>query len=120
MDFLRKPVPAAALKALRVVSDGLDAGTALAVDASGAHDKATFMRCLARDLRFPPYFGGNWDAVEECLADRDWKAGVATFIKVTHAARLNAADPGVLNTFAEIVRDVAARCDVAVQVSVIA
>jgi hypothetical protein len=91
-----------------------------AVDASGAHDKATFMRCLARDLRFPPYFGGNWDAVEECLADRDWKAGVATFIKVTHAAGLNAADPGVRVTFAEIVRDVAARCDVAVQLSVTA
>ncbi len=120
MDFLRKPLPAAAPKALRVVSRGLDAGTNLEVDASGAHDKGEFMLCLARDLSFPPYFGGNWDAVDECLADRDWEAGVTTFIKVTHAARLKAADPGVLTTFAEIVRDLAARSGVALQVSVIA
>jgi hypothetical protein len=120
MDFLRKPDPAAAPTTLRVVPGRLDAGTALAVDASGAHDKATFMRCLARDVRFPPCFGGKWDAVEECLADMDWKAGVATLIRVTHAAGRNAADPCVLDNFAEIVRDVAARCDVAVQVSVIA
>jgi len=120
MDCLRKPVPAAAPTTLHVVPGGLDAGTALAVDASGAHDKATFIRCLARELRFPPYFGGNWDAVEECLAEMDWKAGVATFIRVTHAAGLNAADSGVLDNFAEMVRDVAARCDVAIQVSVIA
>jgi hypothetical protein len=119
MDSLRKPA-ATAPKALRMVPGGLDFDASVAVDASGADDKAGFMRCLARDLSFPPYFGGNWDAVEECLADMDWAQGVRTLIKVTHAAGLSAADPGVLTTFAEIVRDLAAKSGAAVQVSVTA
>jgi hypothetical protein len=120
MDSLRKPVPAAAPKALRGVANSLDAGKSVSVDVSGAHDKAGFMLCLARDLDFPPYFGGNWDAVEECLADMDWESGVTTLIRITHAARLKATEPSVLTTFAEIIRDLAERSRIPVQVSVIA
>jgi RNAse (barnase) inhibitor barstar len=39
------------------------------LDTRDASDKAGFLNACARDLDFPPYFGGNWDAFEECLGD---------------------------------------------------
>jgi RNAse (barnase) inhibitor barstar len=39
------------------------------LDTRGVSDKAGFLNACARDLDFPAYFGGNWDAFEECLGD---------------------------------------------------
>ncbi len=39
------------------------------LDTRTAADKASFLAACARDLRFPEYFGHNWDAFEECLRD---------------------------------------------------
>lgn len=36
-------------------------------------DKATLLAELGRVLDFPDYYGGNWDALEECLADLSWQ-----------------------------------------------
>lgn len=34
--------------------------------------KAQFLDASARELRFPSYFGRNWDAFEESLNDMSW------------------------------------------------
>ena len=34
--------------------------------------KQKLLGILAKRLRFPRYFGGNWDALEECLRDLSW------------------------------------------------
>jgi RNAse (barnase) inhibitor barstar len=39
------------------------------LDTRGATDKDSFLAAAARDLGFPEYFGGNWDAFEECVRD---------------------------------------------------
>ena len=38
----------------------------------GVRSKQKLLAILADKLRFPGYFGGNWDALEECLADFSW------------------------------------------------
>jgi hypothetical protein len=42
----------------------------------GASEKEALMQRIAQALDFPQWFGGNWDALEDCLTDLSWsKAG---------------------------------------------
>ncbi|MCK9356944.1 MAG: barstar family protein [Dehalococcoidia bacterium] len=36
-------------------------------------DKAGFLSAVATALRFPAYFGMNWDALHDCLTDLSWQ-----------------------------------------------
>jgi len=38
----------------------------------GLRSKQKLLCVLADKLRFPAYFGHNWDALEECLGDLSW------------------------------------------------
>jgi len=42
------------------------------LDGKTARTKKEFLQLAARDLKFPEYFGNNWDAFEDCLTDPDW------------------------------------------------
>lgn len=35
-------------------------------------DKDQFLKLAALALRFPEYFGNNWDALADCLTDMSW------------------------------------------------
>lgn len=37
-----------------------------------ARSKEKLLAVLSQGLRFPNYFGWNWDALEECLQDLSW------------------------------------------------
>jgi RNAse (barnase) inhibitor barstar len=39
---------------------------------AGITTKEALMDALQSALRFPEYFGGNWDALEECVRDLSW------------------------------------------------
>jgi hypothetical protein len=43
---------------------------------------------FAAALQFPPYFGENWAAFDECLADLDWLRGTAYTLVVWDAEEL--------------------------------
>lgn len=38
----------------------------------GIDSKDKLLRTLAQQLKFPDYFGMNWDALNDCLCDFDW------------------------------------------------
>ena len=36
-------------------------------------DKSALLQNIAKALDFPDWFGGNWDALEDCLTDLSWQ-----------------------------------------------
>ena len=47
--------------------------TVFEIDGGSVHDKEQLLAAIARELEFPTYFGMNWDALDECLADMSWR-----------------------------------------------
>lgn len=60
---------------------------------------------FARALDFPDYFGHNWDAMEECLADLEWLPAKGYILLITDAQAVLAADEDEYETFIEILSD---------------
>jgi RNAse (barnase) inhibitor barstar len=42
------------------------------IDGALCEAKANLFDVFAKELSFPPYFGRNWDAFDECLFDMEW------------------------------------------------
>ena len=47
-----------------------------------ARGKEKLLGTLAVPLKFPKYFGWNWDALDECLRDLSWLRGVKKVVIV--------------------------------------
>jgi Barstar (barnase inhibitor) len=74
-------------------------GTALDLadaDLAGATDKESLLERLAPALGFPAWFGGNWDALEDCLCDLAWRAGDGHVFVLRNTQDLPPDDLGVL------------------------
>lgn len=65
-------------------------------DLGGAEDQAAALERLAAALGFPAWFGGNWDALEDCLGDLGWRTGEGHVFVFTGYEDLPADDLGVL------------------------
>lgn len=66
------------------------------VDLAGALDKEALLERLAAALAFPGWFGGNWDALEDCLTDLSWRPGTGHVVLVKEPGELPSDDLGVL------------------------
>ena len=57
-----------------ILEVGRDAGLdVVALSFAGVRGKESFLKKLAEALGFPEWFGGNWDALEDCLIDLSWR-----------------------------------------------
>ena len=70
-----------------------------------ARGKEKVLNVLSRGLRFPKYFGGNWDALDECLNDLSWLEGVTSVVLV-HEGLPFLRGGEQLSTYLALVRDV--------------
>jgi len=60
---------------------------------------------MAEALEFPDYFGHNWDALEECLADLEWLPGKGYVLLFTNAELILPDDAEEFATFLEVLSD---------------
>lgn len=52
---------------------------------AGIRTKKAFLDAIAQALRFPDWFGRNWDALEDCLTDLSWHPAERYVIVLTDA-----------------------------------
>src|SRR4051794_32056628 len=43
------------------------------ISLQGVQAKEALLQAMGEALAFPAWFGGNWDALEDCLADLSWR-----------------------------------------------
>lgn len=78
------------------------------IDLAGCDDKMALLARFSSALKFPPWFGNNWDALTDCLTDLSWLPAPAYRIVLLQPGQLRQADPEVLATSLEILDEAAA------------
>ena len=101
------PSTAAAIATL-AASLGLEA---IRVDLAGCQDKAGFLGRAAAALGFPAWFGDNWDAFYDCLADLSWRPSQGRVLILENVHDLRRAAPQVLDAALTIMGDAAVAWD---------
>lgn len=71
--------------------------------------KDELLRQLSQVMKFPDYFGSNWDALEECLNDLSWLSAKGYAIQFTNADNFINNSLSDFRIFAQIVESVSKR-----------
>lgn len=80
---------------------------AAAVDLSGCTEKQDALARFAKALRFPAWFGGNLDALADCLTDMSWWPAAGYLLLLEHAAEWREAEPEEFDTTLEVIEEAA-------------
>lgn len=67
--------------------------TVAPVSLKGCGDAQGLLAALADALKFPGWFGGNWDALADCLNDLSWWGSDGYVLVLEHVEDLREADP---------------------------
>jgi RNAse (barnase) inhibitor barstar len=54
------------------------------VDLGKARDKDQLLETIGRNMAFPDWFGHNWDALLDCLADLGWRPAEGYMVMLEH------------------------------------
>jgi RNAse (barnase) inhibitor barstar len=73
-------------------------GLAPVLDGRTLSDRGDLLVALGSVLGFPDYYGANWDALDECLQDMNWRDG-AISVLIDHA---NAIPVSVMTMLADV------------------
>ena len=78
------------------------------IDLAGCPEKREFLDRVARTLEFPDWFGHNWDALFDCLADLSWRPAPGYVLVFEHAGEFREFQPEAYDTALAILSDAAA------------
>jgi RNAse (barnase) inhibitor barstar len=81
----------------------------LPMDLRGCADADAAMPEIAEAMRFPDWFGGNLDALADCLADLSWLPAEGYVLVLEHTGDWRAQDPETMGMVLEILNDTATR-----------
>jgi len=97
--------PEAVAAVLRLAASlGLDA---VRIDLGGCCDKQAFLARTAAALGFPDWFGANWDALFDCLADLSWRPAAGYVLILDHAEDMRRHAPEAFDTALAVLADAA-------------
>lgn len=65
------------------------------VDTNEISTKEQLLGSIAEAMSFPDYFGGNWDALDECLRDMQWAHATGYVLLVRSAESLWRRNPRI-------------------------
>ncbi len=86
-----------------LVLAGVSLGLAAArVDLADCRSKPQALRRLAAALRFPDWFGGNWDALADSLGDLSWWPAPGYLVVIEHFDDWQLAQPDDVDTLLDI------------------
>jgi RNAse (barnase) inhibitor barstar len=71
------------------------------LDAGSLASEGELLAELSKVFRFPDYFGGNWDALDECLRDLEWLPAQGYVLRVHNAEALWARLPAAAGKLVE-------------------
>jgi RNAse (barnase) inhibitor barstar len=80
------------------------------VDLAGVQTKDALLERLAARLQFPEWFGHNWDALNDVLAELAWEQQNGVMLVLEHCGDLASADPEAFETSLEVLDSVAENC----------
>ncbi|HEY5930316.1 MAG TPA: barstar family protein [Burkholderiales bacterium] len=77
------------------------------VGLQGARDRNAFLKSAAKSLRFPEYFGHNWDAFYDCLIDLEHEKGEGILVLLREASGFARAEPEEFAAAVDTLQDAA-------------
>lgn len=93
----------------RALEDGAAAAGCLVtrIDLGGIQDKDALLDSIGKALRFPEWFGHNWDALNDCLLDMGWLPAEGYVVILGHCDGIHARAEEDFVTLMEVFESVA-------------
>jgi RNAse (barnase) inhibitor barstar len=86
---------------------GANAAESLVIEVDLAHlrDKDALLDAIAKQLRFPEWFGGGWDALSDCLTDMAWLPATGYVIVLKQCASIHSRAPRDFTMLLDILQE---------------